>query len=48
MDLKPWSDITVCGQNNHLVTDLKTEGTLTNLFDVRKLVREETLKIFSE
>ena len=47
MDLKPWNDINVCGQNNQLVTDLKTEGILTNLFDVRKLVREETLQLFS-
>ncbi len=47
MDLKPWNDINVCGQNNQPVTDLKTEGILTNLFDVSKLVREQTLQIFS-
>ena len=48
MDLKPWNDINVCGQNNQPVTDFKTEGILTNLFDVSRLVREETLKIFAE
>ena len=48
MDLKPWNDINVCGQNNQPVTDLKTEGILTNLFDVSRIVRKETLQIFSE
>jgi lipoyl(octanoyl) transferase len=48
MDLKPWNDINVCGHNNQPVTDLKTEGILTNLFDVSRLVREETIQIFSE
>ena len=47
MDLKPWNGINVCGQNNQPVTDFRTEGILTNLFDVSKLVREQTLKIFS-
>ena len=48
MDLKPWNGINVCGQNNQPVTDFRTEGILTNLFDVSRLVREQTLKIFSE
>ncbi len=48
MDLKPWNGINVCGQNNQPVTDFRTEGILTNLFDVSRLVLEQTLKIFSE